>query len=93
MHPSSGQDIILALKGWEGWGRPAIGTPSLVDINLAGAKVQKGVKVWRVGGWSLKAAFYADVRKEDLSSGKEADPPGYCHFPTGSTGPISGNHG
>jgi phage terminase large subunit GpA-like protein len=37
-----GQDIILALKGWEGWGRPAIGTPSLVDINLAGRQGPEG---------------------------------------------------
>jgi phage terminase large subunit GpA-like protein len=81
IHPSSGQEIILALKGWDGWGRPPIGTPSLVDINLAGSKVRKGVKVWPVGTWSLKAAFYADVRKEGLAAGKDSDPAGYCHFP------------
>ena len=85
-----GQDIILALKGWEGWGDQRSAHLRWSTSISLGAKVRKGVKVWPVGRWSLKAAFYADVRKEGLSSGKEADPPGYCHFPTGSTRPISG---
>lgn len=81
IHPDSGQDVILALDGREGWGKPAIGTPSLVDINLAGAKVKKGVKLWPVGTWPLKGAFYADLDKLGLRSGQKADPEGYCHFP------------
>ncbi len=80
VHPDSGQDVVLALDGRDGWGKPAIGTPSLVDINLAGAKVKKGVKLWPVGTWPLKGAFYADLGKLGLRSGQKSDPEGYCHF-------------
>ena len=59
-----------------------MGTPSLVDIDLDGRKVVKGAKVWAVGTWPLKAAFYADVRKDGIKSGADTDPEGYCHFPT-----------
>jgi phage terminase large subunit GpA-like protein len=80
LHPNTGQDVVLALKGVDGWGRPAIGTPSLVDIDLAGSRVRKGAKVWQVGTWPLKGAFYADVRKDGAKAGAERDPDGYCHF-------------
>jgi len=81
IHPDHGLAAVLALKGAEGWGRPAMGTPGLVDIDLAGARVRRGARVWPVGTWPLKAAFYEDLRKEGRAAGKEADPPGYCHFP------------
>ena len=80
MHPSSGQDVVLALKGWEGWNRPAIGTPSLVDIDLGGRKVRKGGRVWPVGTWPLKSAFYSEAAKTGIAGGATEDPPGYCHF-------------
>jgi phage terminase large subunit GpA-like protein len=80
VHPDSGQDVVLALDGRDGWGRPAIGTPTLVDINLAGQRVKKGCKLWPVGTWPLKGAFYADLNKEGVKSGKPVDPEGYCHF-------------
>ena len=40
------------------------------------------MKLWPVGTWPLKGAFYADLRKEGVRSGAETDPPGYCHFGT-----------
>jgi phage terminase large subunit GpA-like protein len=80
-HPWTGNELVYALDGRDGWGKPALGTPSLVDINLAGARVRRGVKLWPVGTWPLKAAFYADMRKDGVRAGAEADPPGYCHFP------------
>ncbi len=80
MHPETGEDVILALKGMEGWGKPALGTPSLVDIDLEGAKIKQGAKVWGVGTWPLKADVYTDLRKEGVRSGADQDPDGYCHF-------------
>jgi phage terminase large subunit GpA-like protein len=80
LHPDTGQDLVLALDGRDGWGRPAIGTPSLVDINLAGHKVKQGCKLWPVGTWPLKGAAYADLHKDGVKSGKDHDPEGYCHF-------------
>lgn len=80
LHPDSGRNVVLAVDGRDGWGKPAIGTPSLVDINLAGHKVRKGAQLWPVGTWPLKGGFYADLRKLGAASGAEVDPPGYCHF-------------
>ena len=81
-HANTGEDVIFAVDGREGWGKPPIGTPSLVNIDLAGHKVKKGCKIWPVGTWSLKGAFYADLRKDGLRAGAEVDPDGYCHFGT-----------
>jgi phage terminase large subunit GpA-like protein len=80
LHPTNGQEIIYATDGRDGWGKPPIGSPSLADIDFAGHRVRKGCKIWPVGTWPLKGAFYSDLRKEGLRSGAEVDPPGYCHF-------------
>lgn len=80
MHPDTGRDVILPVKGLENWGRPAIGTPTLVDIDLAGRKiVRQGAKVWGVGTWPLKADFYSKlaIARPDLPG---MAPDGYCHF-------------
>ena len=78
LHPMTGRDIILATKGLQGWGRPPIGQPVLVDINLDGKKIKQGVKVWGIGTWPLKAAHYTDLNQE-----RKADqltyPSGYFH--------------
>ena len=82
LHPSTGQDVVHALDGRDGWGKPPIGAPALVDIDLAGHRVKRGVKIWPVGTWALIGALYSDLRKDGLRSGAESDPPGYCHFPS-----------
>ena len=69
-----------AVKGMPGWYHPPVGTPTKQDITLRGKKVRRGVMLWPVGTWSLKAEFYAYLRKEGRRDGAEADPPGYCHF-------------
>lgn len=81
-HPDSGRDLILALDGRDGWGLPAIGTPKPVDIDLDGAKIKQGVKLWPIGTWPLKGEFYSQLRQ---TMGRDAAdavtyPPGYCHF-------------
>jgi phage terminase large subunit GpA-like protein len=43
--------------------------------------VHAGAKVRTVGTFGLKAAFYDDLAKEGLKSGKLSNPGGYCHFP------------
>jgi phage terminase large subunit GpA-like protein len=82
LHENNGMEVVYALDGRDGWARPPIGSPSLVDIDLAGHKVLKGCKIWPTGTWPLKGAFYSDLRKDGVKSGAEADPPGYCHFGT-----------
>ena len=76
-----GAHVVLALKGGDGWNRPAIGLPSDIDIDFAGKRVRNGAKVRTVGTFSLKAAFMTDLGKEGIKSGKSSDPEGYCHFP------------
>jgi phage terminase large subunit GpA-like protein len=82
LHPNTGHDILYALDGRDGWAKPPIGSPSLVDLDLAGHRVRKGSKLWPVGTWPLKGAFYSDLRKDGVKSGADVDPPGYCHFGT-----------
>lgn len=83
LHPDSGFDLILATKGLKGWGRPAIGQPSLQDIDLGGRKVTQGAKVWGLGTWPLKVSTYANLRLAipEATGGELPVPPGgYCHF-------------
>jgi phage terminase large subunit GpA-like protein len=82
-NPETGADLILALKGEDGWSRPAIGLPRKVDIDLAGRRIVRGgCQLWQVGTWPLKGAFYADLRRQGRSTGQEVDPEGFCHFGT-----------
>jgi phage terminase large subunit GpA-like protein len=78
---AKGMRVILPLKGKDGWDRPALGQPTDIDIDFAGKRVHAGAKVRVVGTFGLKAAFYDDLSKEGLKSGKLSDPAGYCHFP------------
>jgi phage terminase large subunit GpA-like protein len=77
---AKGMRVVLALKGKEGWDRPALGQPTDIDIDFAGKRVSRGAKV-RVVGTFGKAAFFDDLSKEGIKSGKLSDPAGYCHFP------------
>jgi phage terminase large subunit GpA-like protein len=68
-----------ALDGRDGWNRPALGTPSLVDVDLNGEKIGT-TRIWPVGTWPLKGHWYEDLRREGRKAGHESDPAGYCHF-------------
>lgn len=71
--------LAFAVDGRDGWNKPALGLPKLVDIDLDGHKVGTG-KIWPVGTWSLKGHWYEDLRREGKTAGHEVDPPGFCHF-------------
>lgn len=75
-----GRTNVFATKGMRGWSAPAIGTASPVDIDWRGKKIRKGVSLWPIGTWGLKALVYSDLRKDGRRAGAEIDPPGYCHF-------------
>ncbi|MEO3997192.1 terminase gpA endonuclease subunit [Mesorhizobium sp. CAU 1732] len=77
-----GRPGAYALKGLDGWSRPALGQGSPVEIDFKGKRIRNGVLVYGVGTWPLKGAHYADLRKEGRRAGQETDPPGYCHFGT-----------
>lgn len=70
-----------AIKGMQGRGVPAIGTPSKVSIKKNGKRVRIGsAKVWPVGTWALKGELMSNLHKLGVHSGEPADPPGFCHF-------------
>ena len=79
-HWVSGRAKAYAVDGRDGWRTPPIGTPSKVQVNLKGKKLRRGVQLWPVGTWSLKAELYANLRKEGPRDGAELEPPGFCHF-------------
>lgn len=67
----------MATKGVDGWHRPAIGTPSLVDIDLDGHKITQGTRIWPIGTWSLKGHWYEDLHRTMQGA---VYPPGFVHF-------------
>lgn len=68
-----------ATKGDEGWHRPAISSsPTPQQVTYRGKR--RGVKLWHIGTWPLKASFYQNLRKPGIRDGEEAFPPGYCHY-------------
>lgn len=68
-----------ALDGRAGWLRPAVGTPSRVEVNFLGKKIKKGISLWPVGTWPLKSELYGNLKKEFLDDGEEIKP-GTCFF-------------
>ena len=78
-----GRPNAYAIKGAPGWAKPAIGTPTTVDINLNGRRVANGAALYPVGTWSLKATWYSNLRKVGGIQGQEDFPAGYCHFHEG----------
>lgn len=70
----------FAVKGVDGWERPALGTGSPQDIYLDGKKVEGGVKVWPVGTWSLKGEWYEHLWLA-LDPKTGLAPKHYAHFP------------
>jgi hypothetical protein len=93
LHPDTGRDVVLATKGLKGWGRPALGMPQLVDIDLDGRKIKEGAKVWGIGTWSLKGSICSDLFLEMPALVEGAPPParrmGFAISATGSTRNIS----
>src|SRR5262249_42550036 len=72
---------VLAIKGMPGHLHPALGTPTAQDLDWKGQRSRRGIRLWPVGTWSLKAEFYANLRK--TMSGPDADgnfPIGYVHL-------------
>lgn len=80
-HPDTGKDLLLATKGLQGWGRPALGQPKLVDIDFGGKKIAQGAKVWGIGTWPLKVTLYAEAKQEmPAPPALPVAPDGYWHF-------------
>lgn len=75
------RSFAMALKGADGWSKPALSAPVNVDIALNGKRIRKGAQLYTVGTYPLKAAHYDLLRKQMASDG--TFPPGYVHFSWG----------
>ncbi len=76
-------DRVMAVKGLPGHLAPALGTPTRQEIDWRGEKLKRGVLLWPVGTWTLKAEFYANLRKTIAGPSEDGGfPPGYVHLPT-----------
>jgi phage terminase large subunit GpA-like protein len=75
--------LAMAAKGQPGHLTPLLGLPKPQEVNWKGKRIGRGVMLWPIGDWQLKAELYANLRKEGPKDGAEAFPPGYCHFSTG----------
>jgi len=71
---------VHAIKGDDGWSKPAFGVGVPVEINWRNQRIRNGVLLHKVGTWPLKGEFYALLQKRGLMAGGEADPAGYVHF-------------
>jgi phage terminase large subunit GpA-like protein len=62
-----------------------VGRPTAVDIDLAGKRIARGMKLWPIGTSLLKSELYGWLRMarptDEARTRGETDPPGYCHFP------------
>lgn len=65
---------VIAVKGSSTAGRPIIGRPSKVDLNLHGKTITNGAEVWMVGTDTAKHAIYSRLKIAE----PQAD--GYMHF-------------
>jgi phage terminase large subunit GpA-like protein len=75
-------DNAYAIRTEEGWTRPALTAPKLVDYDWRGKRIRRGVHQWISGSYNLKARFYAYLNREQSvdETGRIISPPGYCHF-------------
>jgi phage terminase large subunit GpA-like protein len=76
-----GPGQVMVVKGQD-HGAAIVGIPTAVDVNVAGKKIQRGIKVWPMNSSALKHEFYSMLRleKPTVEDGG-VYPPGYCHFP------------
>jgi phage terminase large subunit GpA-like protein len=72
-------DRVIAVKGQDGLAS-IIGHPRAMDINYAGKRIARGVKLWPVGVDLIKSEVYGRLRLEP-SVNPDERPFGWCHFP------------
>lgn len=69
---------VIAVDGRPGWGA-IVGPSSPVDVTVRGRRIQRGLRIFPVGGSVAKQELYAWLK---LRRGEDGEyPAGYCHFP------------
>lgn len=70
-----GRPRVFAVDGKTGRTEPFIGTPKKLDVKLNGKRIPRGVMLWPVGGFPLKADLYSTIRRT-LTAAEAALPEG-----------------
>lgn len=70
----------FAVRGDDGWHKPIVNASRKEDVTIKGKKLRNSFEVWPIGTYSMKAKFYANLRKEGPDPDTGLYPPGYCHF-------------
>lgn len=63
-----GRPHVFAVDGKTGRTEPFIGTPKKVDVKFNGKRIPRGVMLWPVGGFPLKADLYSTIRRTMVAS-------------------------
>lgn len=71
---------VMAVDGRTHLGGMTIGQPSPVDIDIAGRKIKRGIKVWPVDTGKLKSELYGCLNLPRPEEGQEYQN-GYFHLP------------
>lgn len=72
---------VIALDGRPGWGAPAMGVPTVRDIDAAGRKVGS-VRAWPVGTWDLKTELAQALRLTEVGPTEGVWPEGAVRLST-----------
>lgn len=70
---------VLAVKGQDNL-TSIVGMPKLMDVNLRGKKVSRGVRLWPVGSSIAKTELYGWLRQAQAVE-ETQEPYGFCYFP------------
>lgn len=73
-------DRVFALDGGDETSALIVHSKA-VEVQHEGKRLQRGVRLWRVGGPVAKHELYAFLRLPRPTEPDEPFPPGYCHFP------------
>ena len=71
---------VMAVDGRTSLGGMTVGQPSPVDVDIAGRKIKRGIKVWPVDTGKLKSELYGRLNLPRPEDG-EPYPNGYLHLP------------
>lgn len=71
---------VMAVDGRTSLGGMTVGQPSPVDVDIAGRKIKRGIRVWPVDTGKLKSELYGRLNLPKPEDG-EPYPNGYLHLP------------
>jgi len=64
-HAGQAEPRVMALDGRAKWGLPAIGTPTIRDVDYDGRKIGV-VQLWPVGTWDIKSEVASAMRLTEM---------------------------